>query len=101
MSSARKLKAASGTLTFLFTRRSKSTCVCGSGHTAIVSNHFLTSCLLFLLGEACVLIVVAAAESTCARVLWWSILEAVVLVVISAWQIYHLRSFLVRAGLDE
>uniref|UniRef100_A0A7S3DHW7 GOLD domain-containing protein n=1 Tax=Palpitomonas bilix TaxID=652834 RepID=A0A7S3DHW7_9EUKA len=32
-------------------------------------------------------------ESTNARVLWWSILEASVLVAMSMWQIYYLRRF--------
>lgn len=32
-------------------------------------------------------------ESTNARVLWWSIFEALVLVAMSAWQVYYLRRF--------
>jgi len=32
-------------------------------------------------------------ESTNARVLWWSFLEAAVLIAMSLWQIYYLRSF--------
>ncbi|GAM19236.1 hypothetical protein SAMD00019534_024110, partial [Acytostelium subglobosum LB1] len=34
-----------------------------------------------------------ASESTNSRVLWWSIFEAFILVVMSLWQIYYLRRF--------
>ncbi|EFA82777.1 emp24/gp25L/p24 family protein [Heterostelium album PN500] len=33
------------------------------------------------------------AESTNSRVVWWSIFEALILVAMSAWQIYYLRRF--------
>jgi hypothetical protein len=32
-------------------------------------------------------------ESTNARVLWWSILEAVVLVLLAVFQVFYLRQF--------
>jgi len=33
------------------------------------------------------------AESTNARVMWWSIFQAIVLVAVCGWQIYYLQSF--------
>jgi len=33
------------------------------------------------------------AESTNSRVKWWSVLQAIVLVVVVAWQVYYLKSF--------
>eukprot|EP00301_Raphidiophrys_heterophryoidea_P026041 c8885_g1_i1.p1 GENE.c8885_g1_i1~~c8885_g1_i1.p1 ORF type:complete len:213 (-),score=55.65 c8885_g1_i1:102-740(-) len=37
-------------------------------------------------------------DSTNSRVLWWSVLEAVVIVALSAFQVYYIRSFFDRKG---